>query len=131
MHSKDVDLHAKALIAIVAWLIGENRRNLVFQGCPINYNKIVAGAWSLCLSFNNAHFREIRCQSLSNHSIKIFIDASWVSKSSPSGLGLIIISNLNLILLVGAEGKGVTSDSPIMAELAAINFALHFCHSNG
>lgn len=47
----------------------------------------------------------------------------------PSGLGFIIIANLNHILLVGA--MGAKTNSPIMVELAGINLALQFCNSNG
>lgn len=129
VHSKDENFLTKTFIAVIVWLIWKNRYNLVFQGCTFNYNSIVARAWFLCLNFNKAHFRKMHCRSVSDHSINIFTDSSWASNSRASGLGFIIICNLNSILLVGA--MSATCDSPIMAKLAAINLAVNFCLSNG
>lgn len=64
VHSKDLDLRAKTLIVAVASIIWKNRCNLIFQGCPINHNKIVARAWSLYLDYKNVYIREFHKQKI-------------------------------------------------------------------
>lgn len=113
---------AKALIASVAWIIWKIRCNLIFKNSLINYNTIVAKAWSTCLDFNIYFIREFPKPSLSNNGIIIFTNASWCSNPISSGLGFIIIANMNHILLAGA--MGAATSSRIMAEFVAINLAL-------
>lgn len=50
-------------------------------------------------------------------------------ESRSAGLGFIIISIMNHILIAGS--KAAVASSPIMAEFPAINLALQLCISNG
>ncbi|XP_039135378.1 uncharacterized protein LOC120272581 [Dioscorea cayenensis subsp. rotundata] len=128
IHGRDLDLRAKALIAAIAWLIWKSRCKLIFNNQPINFSSIVPNAWNLYCNRPTFTFREFPRTSQSNNSIKIFTDASWCMESRLAGLGFIIISNVNQILIAGAIAAVATS--PIMAEIVAINLALQLCISN-
>lgn len=128
-HGKAVDLRAKALIASVAWIIWKSRCNSIFRNITINFSSIVPNAWNLCNNLSTSIIRELPRTFHLNKSIAIFTDASWCLESQAAGLGFIIISNLNCILLAGANV--VVASSPIMAEFTAINLALQLCITNG
>lgn len=122
----------KALIATVAWLIWKHRCDLIFRNLPVNVKTTVNRAWSQCkdlIKFSNNTCRE--CPKLTRNAslISIYTDASWSSKTSSFGLNFIIITNFSTILIVGAEGA--TFNTPIMAELTAIDLALKVCASRG
>lgn len=92
----------KALIGTSAWLIWKERCNLVFKKWRPNFNTILDRALSFCSVFDlntKIHSREFSLIRNSHNTISVHTDASLNLKTQHCGLGFVIISNFNKILL--------------------------------